>query len=107
MKSYPGGEQRIPVSTGGGARPMWSPDGKDLFFVTGDAFVSVAIQPNGTFGAPRKLTDRSNFLINDRFQSFSVSPDGKRILMIQRDPGSAPRQLNVILNWPDRPGGRE
>ena len=49
----------------------------------------------------RRLTDRSLFLINDRFQSFSVSPDGKRILMIQRDPGSAPRQLNVILNWSD------
>jgi hypothetical protein len=28
-----------------------------------------------------------------------VSPDGKRFLMIQRDPGSVPRQLNVILNW--------
>ena len=30
---------------------------------------------------------------------YSVAPGGKRILMIQRDPGSAPRQLNVILNW--------
>jgi hypothetical protein len=28
-----------------------------------------------------------------------VSPDGKRFLMIRRDPDSAPRQLNVILNW--------
>jgi hypothetical protein len=28
-----------------------------------------------------------------------VSPDGKRFLMIRRDEGSVPRQLNVILNW--------
>ncbi len=35
----PGGEQRIPVSTGGGMRPIWSPDGKELFYVTGDALV--------------------------------------------------------------------
>jgi hypothetical protein len=69
--------------------------------------VAVAMQPNGTFGAPRRLCDRSSFLINDRFQSYSISPDGKRILMIQRDPGSVPRQLNVILNWFDGPGGRE
>jgi hypothetical protein len=27
------------------------------------------------------------------------SPDGKRFLMIRRDEGSVPRQLNVILNW--------
>lgn len=80
-----------------------SPDGKELFYVTGDAVVSVAIQPNGTVGVPRALTDRSNFLINDRFQSYSVSRDGQRILMIQRDVGSAPRQLNVILNWVDGP----
>jgi serine/threonine-protein kinase len=101
VQSYPGGEHRVPVSTGGGVRPMWSADGKELFFVTGDAVVSVAAQPNGTFGAPRTLTDRSSFLINDRFQSYSVSPHGKQILMIRRDPGSAPRQLNVILNWAD------
>ena len=31
----------------------------------------------------------------------TVCPDGKRFLMIQRDPGSVPRQLNVILNWAD------
>jgi len=50
---------------------------------------------------PRRLFDRSGFLVNPRFDSYAVSPDGKRFLMIQRDPGSVPRQLNVILNWSD------
>jgi serine/threonine-protein kinase len=107
VQSYPRDERRVPVSTGGGVRPMWSPDGKELFYLTGDAMMAVAMQPNGTFAAPRKLFDRSNFLINDRFQSYSISTDGKRFLMIQRDPESVPRQLNVILNWPAGPGGRE
>ena len=102
VQSYPRDERRVPVSSGGGVRPMWSSDGKELFYLTGDAMVAVAMQPDGTFGAPRKLFDRSNFLINDRFQSYSVSPVGKRFLMIQRDPESVPRQLNVILNWSDR-----
>ena len=97
-QSYPGGERRILVSTDGGVRPMWSPDGRELFYVSGDHMMAVA-QSNGTFGAPRRLFDSSGFLINDRFQSYSISPDGKRFLMIHRDPGSAPRQLNVILNW--------
>jgi Tol biopolymer transport system component len=82
--------------------PRWSRDGKELFYVTGDAIVAVAMRPDGTFGAPHRMFDRSNFLFNYRFQSFDVSPDGKRFLMIQRDPGSVPRQLNVILNWSDR-----
>jgi Tol biopolymer transport system component len=99
VQSYLGDERRVPVSTGGGVRPMWSADGKELFFVAGDAMMVVAIQSNGAFGAPRKLFNRSSFLINERFQSYSVSPDGKRFLMIQLAPDSAPRQLNVILNW--------
>ena len=34
-----------------------------------------------------------------------ASPDGKRFLMIRRDEGSAPRQLNVILNGLVEPSG--
>jgi serine/threonine protein kinase/Tol biopolymer transport system component len=101
VQSYPSGANRIPVSTEGGILPKWSPDGRELFYVTGDALVAVPIQADGTVGAPRRLFDRSKFLFNHRFHSYGVSPDGKRFLMIQRDPGSVPRQLNVILNWSD------
>jgi eukaryotic-like serine/threonine-protein kinase len=99
VQSYPSGANRIAVSTGGGILPRWSGDGKELFYVTGDATVAVAIRPDGSFSASRRLFERSNFLLNFRFHSYSASPDGKRFLMIQRDPGSVPRQLNVILNW--------
>ena len=99
VQAYPSGGNRVTVSNGGGILPRWSRDGKELFYVTGDAMVAVAMRPDGTFGAPRKLFDRSPFLFNHRFHSFSVSPDGKRFLMIRRDAGSVPRQLNVILNW--------
>jgi eukaryotic-like serine/threonine-protein kinase len=99
VQRYPGGANRLAVSNGGGILPRWSRDGKELFYITGDAVVAVAFRPDGSFGAPRRLFDRSNFLLNFRYPSYSVSPDGKRFLMIRRDPGSVPRQLNVILNW--------
>jgi hypothetical protein len=66
--------------------------------VAGDAVMAVPMQPNGAFGAPRRLFDRSSFLVSDRFQSYGVSPDGLRFLMIKLGENSAPRQLNVILN---------
>ncbi len=97
VQSYPGGANRIAVSTGGGSLPTWSSDGKELFYVSGDSLVAVAMRPDGSFGAPRRLFDRSNYLL--RYNSHDASPDGKRFLMIQRDSGSVPRQLNVILNW--------
>jgi serine/threonine protein kinase len=98
VQAYPGGGKRIAVSTGGGVGPKWSHDGKELFYWTGDAVVAAALKPDGTFAAPRRLFDRSGF-----FQvwgdTLDVSLDGRRFLMIRRDPGSVPRQLNVILNW--------
>jgi Tol biopolymer transport system component len=99
VQSYPDGANRVPVSTSGGMLPMWSPDGKELFYVTGDSVVAVTRQPDGSFSAPRKLFDRSTMLFNHRFHSYGVTPDGKRFLMIRRDPAAVPRQLNVILNW--------
>ena len=99
VESYPGGANRMPISTGGGILPRWSRDGKELFYMTGDGVAAVAMRPDGSFSAPRRLFDRSAFLVNQRFHSFSVSADGKRFLMIQRDPASVPHQLNVILHW--------
>ncbi len=98
VQSYPAGTNRIAVSEGGGSTPMWSPDGKELFYLTGDGVVAVAVRLDGTFGAPRKLFDRSNYYLR---YGYDVSPDGKRFLMIRRDEGSVPRQLNVILDWSD------
>ena len=98
VQSYPAGTNRIAVSDGGGSTPMWSPDGKELFYLTGDAVVAVAVRSDGTIGAPRRLFDRSNYYLR---YGYDVSPDGKRFLMIRRDEGSVPRQLNVILNWSD------
>ncbi|HKH71875.1 MAG TPA: protein kinase [Vicinamibacterales bacterium] len=97
VQAYPSGANRILVSTGGGFQPRWSRDGRELFYVTGDAIVGVEIQPDGTLGMPRRLVDRANYFI--KFESYDVSPDGKRFLMIRRDEGSVPRQLNVIQNW--------
>jgi Tol biopolymer transport system component len=98
VQSYPGGTNRIAVSDGGGATPRWSADGKELFYVTGDAVVAVAVRSDRTFGAPQKLFGRSNYYLK---YGYDVSHDGKRFLMIRRDEGSVPNQLNVILNWSD------
>jgi len=103
VQPYPGGANRVPVSNAGGTWPTWSRDGNELFYVTGDALVAAAMRPDGSFGPPRRLFDRSNVLFTYRFRTYDVSPDGKRFLMIHRDKASVPRQLNVILNWREEP----
>jgi eukaryotic-like serine/threonine-protein kinase len=107
VQSYPGGANRVAISNEGGSQPRWSPDGKELYYVTGEAVVAVDVRPDGSFGPPRTLFGRSPFLLSDqRLQAYEASPDGRRFLMIRRDEGSVPNRLHVMLNWPgddDRP----
>jgi len=97
VQAYPSGEKRLVVSTRGGYLPRWSGDGKGLFYFAGDAVMSAVVRPGGPTAPPRRLFDRSPFLVG--YNTYDVSRDGKHLLMIRRDPGSVPRQINVIQNW--------
>jgi serine/threonine-protein kinase len=97
VENYPGGAQRVVISTAGGTTPMWSRDGKELFYIAGGSVMAAAEGPGGSLGPPRALFDRADY--NFFWHSYDPAPDGKRLLMVRRDAASVPRQLNVILNW--------
>ena len=87
------------VSRDGGQEPIWSPDGKELFYRKGDDILSVSVSTDDGLqvGIPRvELHDLS---IAKTWANYRISPDGKRFLVLQRDPAAVPRQINVILNW--------
>jgi dipeptidyl aminopeptidase/acylaminoacyl peptidase len=100
VQPYPGPGEKIAISTNGGTYPVWSRDGKELFFRQGDAMMAVDVRTSPVFSASR---ERQLFTTTDLgFRpEFDVSPDGKRFLMVHRDPGSWPTQLDVVLNWFD------
>jgi dipeptidyl aminopeptidase/acylaminoacyl peptidase len=93
---------KIQISTAGGDEPMWSRDGRELFYVNGDKMMAVEIhtQPTFTAGTPQ-------LLFTGRYQSspngvaaYDVSPDGKRFLKIQPTSSEqATSQINVVINW--------
>ena len=59
----------------------------------------MTVGPDGSIAAARRLFDRSDYHFRFNVNGWDTAPNGKRFLMIHRDPGSVPRQLNVILNW--------
>jgi serine/threonine-protein kinase len=99
LQSVRGNVTRVPVSSAGGISPQWANDGAELYYVTGDAVVAVTVSPDGTVAAGRRLFDRSSYHFRYNVNGWSAAADGKHFLMIRRDEGSVPRQLNVILNW--------
>ncbi len=97
----PRGKQQ--VSVGGGAEPVWAPDGRELFYRNGDEMMAVDIklQPEFSAGTPRLLFE-GRFLGTGAVhlrRNYDVSLDGQRFLMIQREQDLVPTEIIVILNW--------
>jgi hypothetical protein len=93
---------RVVVSTDGGTGPVWSRDGKELFYRNGDDLVSVAVLSTTPLqlGARHRVLDVSGFESQYvLFREMEPSPDGQRFLYIRSEPDARPMRLNVILNW--------
>jgi eukaryotic-like serine/threonine-protein kinase len=74
------------ISQNGGDAPLWSPDGRELFFRNRGAVVAVSVKTNPAliFEKQRALF-RGNYLAIDghTIQTLEISPDAKRFLMIK------------------------
>ena len=100
------------VSTNGGSRPLWSRNGRELFYLAGDGtLMSVPVESAASWkaGAPVQLLRKSYFpgaLSGFNYRPYDVSPDDQRFLMIQEVPetqrlSSDQRGIVVVVNWPD------
>ena len=87
------------ISTAGGMQPLWSRNGRELFYRNGDALmiVSVETEPGFMPGTPRVLFE-GNFSAPQGGRAYDISPDGERFLMM-RDSAAARSELVVVENW--------
>ena len=104
-----------PVTTDGGSNPMWSRDGKQLFYVREHPVDSgrttfYAVEALGTgasfeHGRPDALfsVDRLYIAGSGAGNLVDLSPDGKQFVTVLLPPPSAREpeedQVNVVLNW--------
>jgi Tol biopolymer transport system component len=101
VRPYPALDRRWQVSTEGGTAPVWSRNGRELFYRNGNKMMVVEVAAAGTelhLSRPRFLFEQSYaFGQTITIANYDVSADGQRFLMIKDDPGSG--RLNVVLNW--------
>jgi serine/threonine-protein kinase len=99
---------QISVETDDGHHPLWSLDGKELFFIGPGRFngVGITTQPKFEMGRPVVIArgfTQGNGASGER--SYDVSRDGQRFIgvVIASDPGRpasfAGPQINVVTNW--------
>ena len=100
VQPFPGPGPKWLVSTDGGIDPVWSRDGRELFYRQGDQMMAVSVAPKGEFsaGRPRRLF-QIRFDAGDNGPNYDVAPDGKWFVMPRSDQGVAPGELHLVLNW--------
>src|SRR5579863_2520928 len=103
VQPYPGPGGKWQISTEGGTEPAWNPNGRELFYRSGDKMMAVDIttQPSFSAGKPRMLFEGPYQPTPVTTPNFDVSPDGQRFLMLKPSGSAeaAPTQINVVLNW--------
>jgi hypothetical protein len=98
------------VSRGGGVRPHWRRDGRELFYIASSAvngagrLMAAPIMPGPSFrvGTPVPLFDVAFVPGDANDYSYSVSPDGQRVLVIQPTEDATRAPFTLLLNWTAR-----
>jgi serine/threonine-protein kinase len=103
VQPYPGPGGKWQISTQGGTEPVWNPNGRELFYRSGDKMMAVEIttQPGFSAGTPRMLFEGRYEQPPVPLHNFDVSHDGQHFLMLKpvEQEQAAPTQINVVLNW--------
>ena len=101
VQPFPDGGRVIRISTGAGTEPVWSRDGRELYFRDGDRLMVVEVEAGTAFtaGRPEVLFEESYDFdpLGVGLPNYDAAPDG-RLLMIRGGAGS-PAQITVVLNW--------
>src|SRR5262249_18207856 len=99
------------ISKDGGRQPLWSPDGKELFYSPTLAglgklvSVKIATQPSFTFGNPTPISvDGIIPSAGGAVRDFDITPDGKYFIVVKaaglaQSDSRTPLKIQVVLNW--------
>ena len=111
VQPFPGPGGKVPISTDGGGFPQWSPNGRELFFLSPDRRIMVVdytIKGNSFLPSVPRLWSKQQILLKSGggpFQSYALAPDGKRFAVILYADGTTehlnPLHQTFLLNFGD------
>jgi Tol biopolymer transport system component len=104
VQPFPATGAKWQVSPGGGSYPVWSPSGRELFYLSpSQAIVGVDVTAGTSgfaVGSPR-IVFETRIAGWERFSQgspFVVTPDGQRFLVSSA--GDTVMPITLVLNWP-------
>ena len=100
LQPFPGPGRRDAISTEGGTEPVWSRDGRQLFYRNGDRMMSVGnpLQPTFRATTPEVLFEKP-YWYRRYYAGYDVTRDGRFLMIKENEQVAAARVMNVVLNW--------
>lgn len=98
VQPFPGPGGRTQVSANGGTEPVWSRDGRRLFYRGEGKLMAAVVQTDPTFAVVARdtvFTDRYLSATNPH-SNYDVMPNGDRFVMLE---SAGEGQLTVVVNW--------
>ena len=101
VETFPTGRGKWQVSVAGGMTPVWSRDGRTLYFAAGDGLMAVDVNTRDVFrgGVPRALFTGPYVLHTVIQRNYDVGPDGRFVLVKRQVGASKPGELVVLDGW--------
>ncbi len=102
VRPFPGPGAKVLVSQDGGAEPVWSRDGHELFYrgfgQQGTPLVAVAVRAAPEFRVLSRTTlfDAADFEGASPHANYDASPDGRSFVMVRQGPLS---EMVLVQNW--------
>jgi serine/threonine protein kinase/Tol biopolymer transport system component len=104
VRSVTDSSRTRPVSTDGGAEPVWARDGSELFYRTGTKMMaaSVAAGAEMRIGTPRALFDGEFEKGTIDAANYDVTADQRFVMVQAAERSTVQPTLHVLLHWFDR-----
>jgi Tol biopolymer transport system component len=106
VTDFPAGRGRWQIAASGTA-PVWSPNGRELYYQQQTADGHIAVNAVEVADAPTFTAGRTTRLFQGPYvgplpfgRNYDIAPDGERFLMVrQATGGEVLTNLNVVVNW--------
>ena len=100
VQPFPPTGARYQVTDAGGTTPVWSPDGRRIYYVTASKVFAATVQTSPAFAVLRRelvFGVEGYNLSSPVHAPFDVAPDGKHLLLLR--PTRSDNGLVVVRDW--------
>lgn len=93
---------QVQVSTEGGQEPVWSPDGREIFYLAGGKLMAVRVTRTGggiELGKPVPLFDVNPYFFGGAGRNYDVAPDGRFVMVKSPSGGVRSSPITIVMHW--------